>query len=68
MHACDSLCFHGAVVPPESFTIAFSARSNVGRAIPGAGWVLLATDISLITYRAIGTYNSIVKPEDRLYG
>lgn len=40
----------------------------VGRAIPGAGWVLLATDISLITHRTIGTYNSIVKPEDRLYG
>lgn len=40
----------------------------VGRAIPGAGWVLLATDVSLITYRTVITYNSMVKPEDRLYG
>ncbi|VWB86332.1 STM2901 family protein [Burkholderia lata] len=40
----------------------------VGRAIPGVGWVILATDVSLITYRTISTYNSMVKHEDRLYG
>lgn len=40
----------------------------VGRAIPGVGWVILATDVSLITYRTVSTYNSTVKPEDRLYG
>ncbi|WP_176045325.1 STM2901 family protein [Burkholderia sp. BCC1644] len=40
----------------------------VGRAIPGVGWVVLATDVSLITCRTIGAYNSMVKPEDRLYG
>nr|WP_254608377.1 hypothetical protein [Burkholderia lata] len=40
----------------------------VGRAIPGVGWVILATDVSLITYRTVGAYNSMVKPEDRLYG
>ncbi|VWC51521.1 STM2901 family protein [Burkholderia lata] len=40
----------------------------VGRAIPGVGWVILATDVSVITYRTVGTYNSMVKPEDRLYG
>nr|WP_262390321.1 hypothetical protein [Burkholderia arboris] len=40
----------------------------VGRAIPGVGWVILATDVSLITYRTVGAYNSMVKPEDRLCG
>ncbi|WP_175842482.1 STM2901 family protein [Burkholderia arboris] len=40
----------------------------VGRAIPGVGWVILATDVSLITYRTVGAYNSMVKPEDRPYG
>ncbi|KVT05406.1 hypothetical protein WT24_21395 [Burkholderia sp. MSMB1078WGS] len=40
----------------------------VGRAVPGVGWAILATDVALITYRTIGTYNSMVKPEDRLYG
>ncbi|MBN3770666.1 STM2901 family protein [Burkholderia sp. Se-20378] len=40
----------------------------VGRAIPGVGWVMLATDVSVITYRTVGTYNSMVTPGDRLYG
>ncbi|RQT39177.1 STM2901 family protein [Burkholderia contaminans] len=40
----------------------------VGRAIPGVGWVMLATDVSLITYYTVKTYNGMVKPEDRLYG
>ncbi|MEK2604396.1 hypothetical protein WN989_22360 [Burkholderia arboris] len=40
----------------------------VGRAIPGVGWVILATDVTLITYRTVGAYNRMVKPEDRLYG
>ncbi|WP_254596409.1 STM2901 family protein [Burkholderia pseudomultivorans] len=40
----------------------------VGRAIPGVGWVILASDVTMITYRSVTTYNSMVKPEDRLYG
>ncbi|NRO97768.1 hypothetical protein GWC77_17745 [Paraburkholderia sp. NMBU_R16] len=38
----------------------------VGRAIPGIGWVLLASDVSIIVFRSINVYNSIVKAEDRL--
>ncbi|SAK61996.1 hypothetical protein AWB80_02731 [Caballeronia pedi] len=38
----------------------------VGRAIPGVGWVLLATDVSTILFRSVQLYNDIVKPEDRL--
>nr|WP_230960508.1 hypothetical protein [Burkholderia pseudomultivorans] len=40
----------------------------VGRAIAGVGWVILASDVTMITYRSVTTYNSMVKPEDRLYG
>ncbi|HEM7875656.1 hypothetical protein LGM58_00995 [Burkholderia contaminans] len=40
----------------------------VGRAIPSVGWVMLATDVSLITYYTVKTYTGMVKPEDRLYG
>ena len=38
----------------------------VARAIPGVGWVLLATDVSTILFRSVQSYNGIVKPEDRL--
>lgn len=38
----------------------------VGRAVPGVGWVLLATDVSTILFRSVQSYNGIVKPEDRL--
>ncbi|MCA8298550.1 hypothetical protein LGN19_32660 [Burkholderia sp. AU30198] len=40
----------------------------VGRAIPGVGWIVLASDVTMISYRSVTTYNSMVKPEDRLYG
>ncbi|WP_321799884.1 STM2901 family protein [Caballeronia sp. J97] len=38
----------------------------VGRAIPGVGWVLLASDVSTILFRSVHLYNDIVEPEDRL--
>lgn len=38
----------------------------VGRAIPGVGWVLLATDVSTILFRSVLLYNNMVRPEDRL--
>ena len=43
-----------------------SLGAFVGRAIPGVGWVLLASDVSTITYRSVNTYNGLVKQEDRL--
>lgn len=43
-----------------------SLGAFVGRAIPGVGWVLLASDVSIITYRSINAYNALVKQEDRL--
>ncbi|PPK41953.1 hypothetical protein B0G57_12348 [Trinickia symbiotica] len=38
----------------------------VGRAIPGVGWVVFASDASMIIFRSVNAYNRMVKPEDRL--
>ncbi|WP_186054405.1 STM2901 family protein [Burkholderia gladioli] len=43
-----------------------SIGTFVGRAIPGVGWVILATDVSAITYHVVIKYNRMVKQEDRL--
>lgn len=43
-----------------------SLGAFVGRAIPGVGWVILASDVSIIIYRSVIAYNGLVKPEDRL--
>ncbi|WP_342303283.1 hypothetical protein AAFM49_13380 [Burkholderia pseudomallei] len=40
----------------------------VGRAVPGVGWAILASDVAMISYRSVSAYNRMVKPEDRLYG
>lgn len=39
----------------------------VGRAVPGVGWIILAYDVVQITQKTLLTYNSLVKPEDRLF-
>jgi len=38
----------------------------VGRAIPGVGWIITATDAATIMYRTVVKYNQIAKLEDRL--
>lgn len=38
----------------------------VGRAIPGVGWVITASDVVRIGYKTVATYNRLVKREDRL--
>ncbi|RQR27933.1 hypothetical protein DIE23_25790 [Burkholderia sp. Bp9143] len=37
----------------------------VGRAVPVVGWIITATDISIIMYRSAIKYNGLVKQEDR---
>ncbi len=37
----------------------------VGRAVPVVGWVIAATDISIMMYRSTAKYNGLVKHEDR---
>lgn len=39
----------------------------VGRTIPVAGWVILAVDVTTITFKAVNKYNTIAHPSDRLW-
>lgn len=39
----------------------------VGRTIPLAGWVILAVDVTTITFKAVNKYNTIAHPSDRLW-
>jgi hypothetical protein len=38
----------------------------VGRTVPVVGWIILANDVVRITWNTVTTYNTIVRPEDRL--
>jgi len=39
----------------------------VGRSIPLVGWVILAADVSIISFKAVSKYNIIASPSDRLW-
>ncbi|GAA3896828.1 hypothetical protein GCM10022405_22560 [Gibbsiella dentisursi] len=39
----------------------------VGRGIPVVGWVILATDVSEISYRTVVKYNAIARGNDKLW-
>ncbi len=39
----------------------------VGRAVPVVGWLIIAYDVTNIIINTFRTYNSIVKPEDRIF-
>ncbi|MES2502610.1 MAG: hypothetical protein V4545_08385 [Pseudomonadota bacterium] len=39
----------------------------VGRAIPGIGWMIMAYDVVQIIRNTLSKFNSLVKPEDRLW-
>lgn len=39
----------------------------VGRSVPVVGWVILVTDITMITHRTLHRYNLLVRPEDRVW-
>lgn len=56
--------FKGLILLRIKFTNSIGAF--VGRAIPGVGWVLVLTDVTMITHRSIESYNRIATPEDRL--
>jgi len=38
-----------------------------GRTIPVVGWVILANDVRIITYKTLINYNRIAREEDRLW-
>lgn len=52
-----------------SLRVAFTRNVGrwAGRAVPVVGWVLLAYDISRITYNTVNRYNALVHNEDRLW-
>jgi hypothetical protein len=39
----------------------------VGRTIPLAGWVVLAGDVAMISYKSVNKYNIIAHPSDRIW-
>lgn len=39
----------------------------VGRTVPVVGWVILAYDVTQIIQKTLLKYNTLVKPEDRLW-
>ncbi|MWQ96513.1 hypothetical protein GQA09_20980 [Escherichia coli] len=39
----------------------------VGRSVPVLGWVILAHDISVISYRTVTRYNTIAREEDKIW-
>lgn len=55
--------------PPS--TIRIRAVANIGtftgRAIPVVGWIVLAYDVSQITYHTISDYNAIARGNDKLW-
>lgn len=58
----------GSPLSLKTFKIRMVANIGTfaGRAIPVIGWVILASDVSVITIRAMTTYNKIALAEDRL--
>ena len=39
----------------------------VGRAVPVLGWVILAHDVSVISYRTVTRYNTVAREEDKIW-
>lgn len=39
----------------------------VGRTIPVIGWVILASDVAMISYKSVNKYNMIANPADRIW-
>lgn len=39
----------------------------VGRTIPVVGWLVLASDVSQITYKTIRDYNTIARGRDKIW-
>lgn len=55
--------------PPSTMRIRAVANIGTftGRAIPVVGWVILASDVTQITYRTLRDYNAIARGNDKLW-
>ncbi|WPO96025.1 hypothetical protein SFA32_03330 [Buttiauxella sp. HR94] len=41
--------------------------TSVGRPVPALEWVILAVDVSMIGYHTVNRFNTIVRPEDKIW-
>lgn len=39
----------------------------VGRSIPLVGWIIMSSDVAIISYKAVNKYNTIARTADRLW-
>lgn len=55
--------------PPSTIRIRLVANIGTftGRAIPVFGWILLANDVTQITYHTLKNYNMIAREKDKLW-
>ena len=59
----------GHITNPKSLKIRMVANIGtfVGRTIPVMGWLILASDVSQITYRTMIDYNRIARGSDKIW-
>lgn len=43
----------------------YKLSTFIGRSLPVVGWGIIASDIVIITFRAVSKYNTLAHPEDR---
>ena len=55
--------------PPHRLKILMTHKIStfVGHAIPVVGWVILANDVSVITFKTMKKYNSIARGDDKIW-
>ena len=55
--------------PPSTLRIKMVNRIGTfaGRAVPVIGWVILASDVSQISYRTVRDYNRIARGSDKIW-
>lgn len=55
--------------PPSTIKIRMVRKLGtfVGRAVPVVGWIILAADVTEISFKTVTTYNSIARGVDKLW-
>ncbi|MBJ2067198.1 STM2901 family protein [Serratia odorifera] len=55
--------------PPSTIRIILTRKMGtfVGRAVPVVGWIILAKDLTEISFKSVTRYNSIARGNDKLW-
>lgn len=55
--------------PPSTLRVRMVANIStfVGRAVPVVGWIILASDVSIIAYKTVTQYNAIARGNDKIW-